>query len=503
MLGASGWVVAQVVERRAQTPGRPSVRLRSARPGHELRGTSSPVPEDENIPFSESEWESCLKVLEALCAAPESAPDRERVERLVARIYKKVRKQRRKSTAREVNVHDRALVEQTGRCRAAPRADASAFDEDTGPRLNPVESTPLRGNSRVCYICRSRYRELDAHYHMLCADCARLNIEKRHQRASLKGRRALVTGGRIKVGYESALKLLRDDAEVFVTTRFSRDAAQRYCAESDFDEWSHRLHIYRLDFKYAPGVVAFTDHLMESCDSLDIVVNNAAQTIRRPHSYYAHHEALEAAPLSSLPAPIRRCLTESTGVSSDSPELVSSARPLSEVPTDEYGEPMDARESTSWNLRLAEVSPSELLEALLINTAAPFILTGALRPLLERSSFEDRYVINVTGLDGRFRAGYKSVAHPHVNMSKAALNMMTRTSAVDFAESGIFMNSVDTGWITLEGSHSAKVRLREKGFVPPLDAVDGAARIYDPIVRGLSGHREQGCLFRHYGVVDW
>ena len=159
-------------------------------------------------------------------------------------------------------------------------------------------------------------------------------------------------------------------------------------------------------------------------------------------------------------------------------------------------EPTDHRESNSWTARLADVGPVELLEVLLINATAPFLLIGRLKPLFLRSPFPDRYVMNVAGLDGQFGRAFKTDRHPHVNMSKAALNMITRTSAADYARDGIYMNSVDAGWITHEGAYSARVRMRAQGFVPPLDEVDGAARIYDPIVRGLEGERDFGQILQ-------
>lgn len=170
---------------------------------------------------------------------------------------------------------------------------------------------------------------------------------------------------------------------------------------------------------------------------------------------------------------------------------------------DEHGESCDLREENSWTLRLHEVDTQELLEVLLINTAAPILLTARLKPLMLRSRFEDRYVINVTGLDGQFSRASKSPCHPHLNASKAALNMITCTSAQDYARDCIYMNGVDTGWITLEGGYSKRARMLARGFRPPLDEVDGAARICDPVLRGLEGYREFGLLWRNYAPAAW
>jgi NAD(P)-dependent dehydrogenase (short-subunit alcohol dehydrogenase family) len=467
------------------------------------------VPKVGDQPFKEDEWAVCLKVLEALVERPDAAPDRERIERLVARLYRKTRGGRRKIDAKDRRLEDRRLIEGTGRVLAAPVPDRSQVDRaDTLPTAGLLTS-----KSRRCYICKDRYREVHHHYHLLCPSCARLNQGKRLQRADLSGRRAIVTGGRIKIGYEAALKLLRDGAEVLVTTRFPIEAALRYAREPDFGSWEGRLRIERLDFRSPAAVVAFTDSLLSELPSLDILINNAAQTVRRNSDYFAEAEALERMPVEALPANIRRFLRVDrlqglpprSGLldPSDGLEAKSSGIEMIPVLPTRPDEPMDHRESNSWTARLAEVGPVELLEVLLVNATAPFLLIGRLKPLMLRSSFPDRYVVNVAGLDGQFGRAFKTDRHPHVNMSKAALNMLTRTSAADYARDGISMNSVDVGWVTHEGAYSARVRMRGQGFVPPLDEVDGAARIYDPIVRGLSGEIHSGQFFKNYRPTVW
>lgn len=449
--------------------------------------------------IDEAEWTTCVDVLRQLVEFPEAALDREEVERLIAKIYKKARKERRKRSAVERADHDRELVEQTGRVRKEGSVPPDADGEES------VEFRQLKARSRDCYICKEGYREVHHFYHMLCPACARLNWEKREQRVELSGRIALVTGGRIKIGYQTALKLLRCGAEVAVTTRFPNDAARRYASESDFEEWSDRLTVYSIDFRDVPGVVRFVRHLNEKLPALDILVNNAAQSVKRSAEYYDHLARIESE--SGLPANLRVLLgVDNTRGRSTRflPALLdreTADRGLV-VSAETNGEIVDLRERNSWTSRLEEVEPVELLEVFLVNSNAPSLLTSGLKPLFQRSSFSDRYIVNVTGADGVFERA-KSVYHPHVNMSKAALNMMTRTSAEDYAADGIYMNSVDTGWITHEAGFSTRMRMRDDGFVTPLDVVDGAARIVDPIVRGIEGVPSFGRLFRHYEFSDW
>ncbi len=157
---------------------------------------------------------------------------------------------------------------------------------------------------------------------------------------------------------------------------------------------------------------------------------------------------------------------------------------------------VDLRDFNSWRMTLAEVPTAELLEVHLVNAVAPFIWNARLRPLLAAVPTDDAHVVNVSAMEGQFYRRWKTDKHPHTNMAKAALNMMTRTSAVDYVRDGIHMNSVDTGWVTDEDPvalAAAKVAVHD--FSPPLDIIDGAARIVDPLFDGISTGRHVWGLF--------
>jgi NAD(P)-dependent dehydrogenase (short-subunit alcohol dehydrogenase family) len=432
--------------------------------------------------------EACLRVLKALAAEPTLLQQREEIERHVARVYKKARKERRRQSEHRRQQADRSTIARTGRIRlelpGAPIVPTSPGD--------PTEFSPLLARSRQCYICRQSYRDVHRFYHWLCPDCASFNDAKRQQVADLSGRRALVTGGRIKIGYQTALKLLRWGAEVTITTRFPNDALSRFQTEPDVDTWRDRLSVVQSDFRDVPRLLELIELLRDRLSSLDLLVNNAAQSVRKSPEMLDRLAQTEAEV-----NPIR--------LLNVFPSEQDGARPTpppSSLVLDRHGEWADRRERHGWTQRLSDLEPVELLEVLLINSNAPCLLTSGLLPLFLRSPFPDRYVINVTGADGQF-ARRKNTRHPHINMSKAALNMMTRTSAPEFAGSGVYMNSVDTGWITHEGSWSRRMEMLERGFVPPLDEVDGAARILDPMVMGIQGNPTSGQLFRNYKVSNW
>ena len=389
-----------------------------------------------------------------------------------------------------------------------------------------------------CYVCKERYTEVHPFYDQLCSVCGDFNYRKRTETADLHGRVALLTGGRVKIGYQAGIKLLRAGAHLIVTTRFPRDAAARYAQEADFDAWGDRLEIFGLDLRHTPSVEGFCEHLGSTYDRLDFIVNNACQTVRRPSEFYRHMLAAERASESTLSTRARGLLGAYEGLrrtemlptglpaltdAAPSPLVgVTHSAELSQVVLldddlagqddlfpegrlDQDLQQVDLRERNSWRLLLAEVPSVELLETQLVNAVAPFVLNARLKPLMLRTPDRDKHIVNVSAVEGQFYRKFKTTRHPHTNMAKAALNMMTRTSAADYHASGIHMNSVDTGWVSDEDPlHIAERKEAEHRFRPPLDIVDGAARIVDPIIDGLNtGKHLWGLFLKDFKPTDW
>jgi NAD(P)-dependent dehydrogenase (short-subunit alcohol dehydrogenase family) len=471
----------------------------------------------------------CLSVLAELDDLPTDHPDVARVRRATARLYKGVKQRKRQERRAAITAHDTAVTEAT-----ATGAPGRIDDETQGIPLAVTTTAATVGTlrrARSCYTCKQRYTEVDAFYHQLCPPCAALNRSRRDARTDLTGRRALLTGGRAKIGMYIALRLLRDGAHTTITTRFPNDAVRRFAAMPDSSQWLHRLKIVGIDLRDPAQVIALADAV--SADGpLDILINNAAQTVRRSPGSYSHLVAAESAPLPAGPLPelitfghvgggVGSPVAALTGpaalTAQDAPAITPEAltalaltsrsatpdRIAASTAIDAGGLVPDLAAENSWSQRVHEIDAVELLEVQLCNSTAPFILISRLRPALAASAARRKYIVNVSAMEGQFSRGYKGAGHPHTNMAKAALNMLTRTSAQEMLTDGILMTSVDTGWITDERPHPTKMRLADEGFHAPLDLVDGAARVYDPIVRGELGEDVYGCFLKDYARSAW
>ncbi|MFD5464025.1 SDR family oxidoreductase [Kitasatospora sp. NPDC127059] len=414
-------------------------------------------------------------------------------ERQLSSFVVESRKRRRQEAKQAVRQADAALL-------AATATGARQRREDTPlpPAGGPVGELLV---PRKCYVCKQPYRQVDGFYHMLCPDCAADNTARRDLSTDLRGRRALLTGGRVKIGFQLALMLLRDGAELIVTSRFPQDTVRRFRAAEGSGQWWERLTVVGIDLRDPRQVLGLTEELRADGRPLDILVNNAAQTLRRPPESYA---LLAAGESTALPGTDRRAVTHAPGFRplTDVAQLPSGAGSLLDL-TDEAGLLPDLAPVNSWSTTLGSLDPAEVLETQLVNALAPALLCDRLLPLLLASPHPARYIVNVTAVEGRFAVRNKTARHPHTNMAKAALNMLTRTSAAELAPQGVHMCAVDTGWITDENPAPTKTRIAARGFRTPLDIVDGAARVYDPIVRGEAGHPVSGVFLKDYRVAEW
>lgn len=432
-------------------------------------------------------------------------------------------------------------------------------------------------------------------YHRFCESCAALNWSKRCRLINLTNWIVVLTGCRVKIGFCVGLRVLRGGGTLIGTSRFPVDTVRRYLNEKDSDVWKDRLHIYGLDLRDTKATHEFVRVVSHKYERIDCLINNAAQTIRRPVAYYKHLMEGESINQSALPPDWKDiiqshdCHTQrtinqpieqtnhqfinqsshlhqpdgqainfhsnnqsidvsdnrSTGLlhsasawlsqlilTKEDEQSINQSDALFPVnQLDLSGQQIDLRSVNSWALRLDEVDPIEFIEVCAINVISPFILTSGLRKVmtnrspkpqsnnqLDEQSFNQSidqpinpsnipsysHIVNVSAMEGKFDRS-KSPYHPHTNMCKAALNMMTRTSAQDYAADRIWMNSVDTGWINDENAlEIAKYNREVKGFHPPIDEEDAAARILDPIARSvIEGVHEWGKFLKDYQNTTW
>jgi NAD(P)-dependent dehydrogenase (short-subunit alcohol dehydrogenase family) len=477
-----------------------------------------------------------VKVLRQLHELPDGHDDVRTVKHAASHMYKALKQTRRLRKREAEAAADREIIEATA-TGSAMRID----DETKGIPLVSNTKGAFAGEllkSRGCYICKQDYTLVDAFYHWLCPTCAAYSHTKRDQRTDLTGKRALLTGGRAKIGMYIALRLLRDGAHTTITTRFPKDAIRRFSAMEDSGDWLHRLKIVGIDLRDPTQVIALADDVAAD-GPLDILINNACQTVRRSPGAYSQLVELESAPLptgvelpemitfdrisEAHPAAIAGALEahplphhEGELAAHNAASLTSLALTaggasleahLAGTAIDAGGLLPDVQTNNSWTQVVDEVNPLELLEVQLCNATAPFLLISRLRGSMRAATqggARRAYVVNVSAMEGQFSRRYKGPGHPHTNMAKAALNMLTRTSAGEMFETDrILMTAVDTGWITDERPHHEKLRIAAEGWHAPLDLVDGAARVYDPIVRGEAGEDIYGCFVKDFRPSPW
>jgi NAD(P)-dependent dehydrogenase (short-subunit alcohol dehydrogenase family) len=510
-----------------------------------------------DTPLSDDEVATCVRVLRAIEADRSHLTHLTQEQRrelltlagLVAKPERhdlvKMAKAFRRAEREAAKERDRKVIEQTG-LRVQRRSDVYAPLWLEPPKPEDLGERPELHQERSCYVCKKPFVKMHRYYDSMCNECGDFNYAKREQTADLSGHYALVTGARVKIGFQASLKLLRAGAHVVVTTRFPVDAADRYSKELDFPAFRDRLQVHGLDLRHTPSVELFTRFIVEKLPRLDYILNNACQTVRRPAGFFQHLLAKEAESVGSLPPALQgplagheellrrlesgRTLEEMqaggvgalvTAASQKHGEgllhsaALSQRRYLDEdfrdgealFPTDRFDEDrqqVDLREINSWRLRMHEVETPELLEVQLVNAIAPYILNARLKPLMVGTAGAHKHIVNVSAMEGQFYRATKTDKHPHTNMAKAALNMMTRTSAPDYVKDGIHMNAVDTGWVTDEDPAVHAARKAEEGFSPPLDIIDGAARIVDPIFVGrLTGTHVWGQFLKDYKSAPW
>ncbi len=464
-----------------------------------------------------------------------SRPDREEFSRR--------KKDGKLAAKRKQEKKDRTARKETG-IRSA--REASVFVAPKLLALNELASKEQRKleTPQNCYVCKKEYIDMHHFYDTMCPDCGDFNYAKRFQTADVNGQIAVITGSRLKIGYHISLMLLRGGATVIATTRFPVDSALRFAKEDDFMDWGHRLKIHGLDLRHIPSVEIFCNFIEQKYERLDILINNAAQTVRRPSGFYAHLMENEERPIASLPINVQNllldhtnCLDElkvlTTGFSSNEnmpvtwhgPEpgigLRASAK-LSQIPysfdnalvakevfpegeLDADLQQVDLRKTNSWRLKLGQIETTEMIEVQLVNSVAPFVLCNRLSEVMKNDNTGKKHIINVSAMEGKFYRDFKEDRHPHTNMAKAALNMLTHTAAGTLAKDGIFMNAVDTGWVTDEDpAELAKRKQEEQDFHPPLDIVDGAARVLDPLFEGINTEKHWcGKFLKDYRPIAW
>lgn len=390
------------------------------------------IDESSSHSISSSEFKTCVKVLSHFINNDEhlsiQSDEYSRIRPLIFNLYKIGRRLRPHK-----NKVNHLPMKPIGRkIKKSVMMTETVIQED-----DKVVTKEQLAESKSCHLCQLEYSTLHFFYDFLCPSCAKLNYGKRLQTTDLTNCVALVTCGRIKIGYRIILKLLRSNCFVITTSRFPNDFVSRLTKEQDFEQWKHRVHIYRIDLRYVQHVERLAKLIIEKYARLDFLINNTCQSIQQSNESYQYlieHETLNNYAL--IPEDHQNILEGNQQLVSISNQIqLESSLCPSYLPSD-------------CHKALSDLSSVEINEVFTINTLAPFILNSQLKILMRDkhpTPNSIKFIINVSSIESTFSQCNKTDQHPHINAANAALNMLTRTSAIDYQTSNIYMVSIDTG----------------------------------------------------------
>jgi NAD(P)-dependent dehydrogenase (short-subunit alcohol dehydrogenase family) len=344
---------------------------------------------------------------------------------------------------------------------------STSIDLDVISNLTPNMVRPyLPFDGRiVCYGCGKMCRALHADYVMCCFQCGELFRKMRTLSRDLTGYIAFVTGGRTKLGHQVVKKLLRAGAKVYATTRRPKEANDLFMLYEDSNVWCDRLRFFELDLNVSnleEVLKSIRDKILENDDHIDLLINVAAQTIGlRDNAMYSLY-------------------------------------PTNNKDMNRYGDMASgpSGRDNCWNKTLIDVNQSLMESVFRINAIAPALIIKTMFLLLKNSPINRPRIINTHAREGLFSVR-KTPRHIHTNMGKAALHMLTlclgREKIMTHAGVKIAIHGIDPGWISID-----EYGMKERPFdVPPIDEIDGAARLLYPVFKSSTGFGS-GKTVRHY-----
>ncbi|KAF2136507.1 uncharacterized protein K452DRAFT_292356 [Aplosporella prunicola CBS 121167] len=429
-----------------------------------------------------------------------------------------------------------AIKEIERRLKASTKEPSNSKPDHLHGMPEPKTTSTLRAaiprgytiRKRLCYICRCKFTVPHSTYLALCEPCGTFNLANSNislpNALDLTGKTALVTGGRVNLGYHTALRLLRCGAKVIVSSRYPRDTSTRYACEADSSAWKNRLKIVGADFRSAKDAFQLVAHVKAFLEGwgesrLYVLVNNAAQTLTDPISKEQsaiQRENLLEGDTSASPfmvehtyqARVRGGITLALDSKTETPLLKDTVtKPSSgiiEAPENSLGHCIP---KSSWTQSLQEIPYEDVISAHSVNTFVPLILCRELITSMGSTqgtpseSIPQGYIVNVSSREGIFegKPDYKSPHHVHTNMSKAALNMITETEAASaWRKRRVAMTTVDPGYMSaapeFEDMYDGK---------RPIGWEDGAARVLWPVAVGeREGRAVWGRFLKHFGAVE-
>lgn len=372
-------------------------------------------------------------------------------------------------------------------------------------------NTCIRHDYSRCYECKKYYDNtfcLSA-YKAYCFDCGIKHYSNKIESVQLNGYTVFITGIRVKIGFATALRILRNGGKVIGTTRYPHFAISNYAKEPDYNMWKSNISIIKCDFLNIESVYKLLDIITSNNYQINAFINMAFRTVKTSTFYSEAVRSIETnlekrfylenEQLNNFTNVVKYNGAQNKQILFDN-DILSKANTNSlvtyqmPVKINIFKDVVDAKLECSWDKTIDKIDPKEIVECMAINQLVPTLIINSLKSKLINPL---KTIINICSFEGQFNYEKKTDKHIHTNMCKSALNMLIRSLCED-SDPTFRAFTIDPGYVSGKKTNPELNEL-------PVSMDDAAAKIMWPIFRHFKGNPldKSWIKIRNYNKEPW